>query len=476
VPVPIDRAVNDTTISVIMPIYNEARTLRTIVSRVLNNPTGLPLELICVDDDSQDESPQILAELAAADERIQVVRHKKNQGKGAAIQTGIAHVTGDLVIIQDADLEYDPADYPTLLGPILEGKADAVYGSRFSLAGSRRVLLYRHALANRVLTWIANVLNDLNLTDMETCYKVVRADVIKQIPLRSQRFGIEPELTTRLAQWNLRIYEVPISYHGRTYAEGKKIGIKDAFEALYALFYFRFINRRFTTHDGYYILESIRRAKGFNRWLLSQFQPYLGHRILEAGCGIGNFTELLLDYKQLVCVDLDPFYVEMIRHRFGHLENFQAREMDLCDSTQYEEITELHLDSIVSINVVEHLENDQEVLDCLYSTVSTGGHCIILVPAHMWLFSKCDEALGHFRRYSADELTSKMRSAGFEVVDLIQFNRLGVLGWYVNKITGKADLSPYQMRMYELLLPIARLLDWIGIGPSLSLIAVGKKT
>ena len=175
---------------------------------------------------------------------------------------------GDIGLIQDADLEYDPADYPALVAPILEGKADAVFGSRFASASQRKVLLYWHGVANHFLTWLTNILNDINLTDMETCYKAVRADVLKQTPLHSNRFGIEPELTTKLAQWNIRLYEVPISYHGRSVAEGKKIGWKDAVSAIWTLLKYRFIDDRFTTHDGYYVLQSMRRARGLNRWIL----------------------------------------------------------------------------------------------------------------------------------------------------------------------------------------------------------------
>ena len=304
-------------LSVLMPVYNEARTLRTIVARVLASPVNMQMELICVDDCSTDHSRQVLAELSSNDPRIKVVHHPHNQGKGAAIRTAIGHITGDIALIQDADLEYDPQDYPALIAPIVEGKADAVFGSRFAASAQRKVLLYWHSVANRLLTWIANVLNDLNLTDMETCYKAVRSDILKQIPLHSQRFGIEPELTTRLAQWNIRIYEVPVSYHGRSVAEGKKIGLKDAFDAVWCLFRYRFLDTRFTTHDGYYILQSVRRARKFNRWMLAQFEEFIGQRVLEAGCGIGSFTELLLDRQRLFCTDYDPFYVEMIDRRFG---------------------------------------------------------------------------------------------------------------------------------------------------------------
>lgn len=462
-------------LSVLMPVYNEARTLRTIVHRVLNSPIRLPMELICVDDCSKDQTPEILAELAAGDSRIKVFRHEVNRGKGSAIQTAIGNMTGDIAIIQDADLEYDPNDYPAVLAPILEGKADAVFGSRFASAGQRKVLLYWHGVANHLLTWATNILNDVNLTDMETCYKAVRTDILRQTPLKSKRFGIEPELTTRLAQWNIRLYEVPVSYHGRSVAEGKKIGLKDAFSAMWCLFKCRFLDTRFTTHDGYYILQSVRRAKGFNRWMLKQFQTFVGQRVLEAGCGIGNFTELLLDRERLVCTDYDPFYVEMIQRRYGHLENVRTVKMDLTDTAAYPNVKIEKPDTIICLNVLEHIEQDEHVLRQYFDLLEPGGHAIILVPCHPWLYSECDKALGHFRRYTPEELRGKMQKAGFEVVSLHEFNRLGVMGWWLNRKLGKAHLSPAQMKTYELLLPLAKLWDWTGKGPGLSVIGVGRK-
>lgn len=462
-------------LSVLMPVYNEARTLRRIVAAVLSSSVDLEIELVCVDDCSTDNSWAILTELAAADRRIRIVRHATNKGKGAAIRTAIASMTGDIAIVQDADLEYDPAEYPVMLGPILSGKADAVFGSRFASSPQRRVLLYWHGVANRFLTWITNVLNDINITDMETCYKAVRADVLKQIPLKSDRFGIEPELTTRLAQWNLRIYEVPISYHGRTVAEGKKIGLKDAFEALWCLVKYRFLDTRFTTHDGYYILQSVRRAKRFNRWMLSRFRPYVGNRVCEAGCGIGNFTELLLDRERLHCLDYDPFYIEVIRRRFGHMENVQVGWNDLANPVGLAELRAERFDTIISLNVVEHIEDDRAVLRHFSQMLQPGGHAVVLVPCHPWLYTVCDKTLGHFRRYTTEDLSAKFREAGFKVVSASQFNRLGVLGWWVSGLMKKREISPLQMRVYELLMPLARLLDWLKIGPGLSLIVVGQK-
>jgi glycosyltransferase involved in cell wall biosynthesis len=462
-------------LSILIPVYNEARTLRTIVRRVLASPVGLPMELVCVDDGSRDGSPQILDELAAADPRIRVFRQPHNMGKGAAIIRAIREMTGDIGLIQDADLEYDPTDYPALVAPIVEGKADAVFGSRFASASQRKILLYWHGVANHFLTWLTNILNDINLTDMETCYKAVRADILKQTPLYSNRFGIEPELTTKLAQWNIRLYEVPISYHGRTVAEGKKIGWKDAVSAVWTLLRYRFVDDRFTTHDGYYVLQSMRRARGLNRWILDQFRRYLGQRVLEAGAGIGNFTELLLDRERLICLDNDPLYVEMANWRLGHLENVRTLQRDLADPATYAELAPERIDTIVCLNVLEHIGPDEQVLRAYYDVLQPGGHAIILVPAHPSLYSPCDEALGHVRRYTQTELHTRMQAAGFEIVMMEEFNRMGVPGWWLNKQMGRRDLNPRQMRLFELLLPLAKGLEAMKVGRGLSLIGVGRK-
>lgn len=463
-------------LSVLMPAYNESRTLRAIVKRVLESPVALDIELIIVDDCSRDSTQVIAQELAAKEPRIKYIRHAENQGKGAAIHTAIAAMTGDIAIVQDADLEYDPHDYPALVAPILEGKADAVFGSRFAAAAQRRALLFWHGMANKALTLATNLLNDINLTDMETCYKAVRADILKQIPLKSKRFGFEPELTTRLCQWNIRIYEVPVSYHGRTVAEGKKIRAKDGASALWQLIKYRFFDTQFTTHEGYYILQSVRKAKGFNRWMYRTIQKYVGQRVLEAGCGIGNFTEMLLDRTRLVCADLDDFYVEMIGRRFGHLENVKTIKTDLATHEVIESVDGEKVDTIICLNVIEHIPDDEAVLKNFHNLLTPGGHAIILVPAHPWLYSKCDETLGHCRRYTQPMLQERLKKAGFEVADLWEFNRLGVYGWWVSKLMKKDTLSPRQMKIYEFLLPIAKLMDAIKIGPGLSVIGVGRKS
>ncbi|MCL4691538.1 MAG: glycosyltransferase family 2 protein [Candidatus Hydrogenedentes bacterium] len=222
-------------LSVVIPVYNEADTITEVIRRVRDTPYDV--EIIVVDDGSTDGTPDRLLALADADD-LCLLRHEANLGKGAALRTGFARVTGDVVVIQDADLEYDPRDYGKLLEPILDRRADVVYGSRF-LGGPHRVLFFWHSVGNKFLTLVSNAVTNLNLTDMETCYKAFRADVLKNVQIRSNRFGFEPEFTAKVAKRGLRIYEVPISYSGRNYAEGKKITWRDGVAALLTILRFR---------------------------------------------------------------------------------------------------------------------------------------------------------------------------------------------------------------------------------------------
>ena len=455
-----------------MPVYNEARTLRTIVDRVLDAPVDLELELVCVDDASTDGSWRILQELAESDPRIRVFRHDVNRGKGAAIRTAIQNMTGDYAIVQDADLEYDPRDYPKVLGPLLEGKADAVYGSRFAVSEERRVLFFWHSLGNKVLTTLSNMANDLNLTDMETCYKAVRADVLKRLRLTSDRFGIEPEITARLAQWGARIYEVPISYHGRSYAEGKHIGWRDGVQALWLIFKFRFFDTRFTFNPGLVTRQSLGRARGFRRWVLDQYRAYLRGRVVELSPGPGHTTQLLLGSESLVLVEEQPELAETLRRRFGHLENVRILTGSVADPQVRKAIGEA--DTVLCFEDLQRVEDPKGYLEAAAELLSPGGHLLIHVPADPSLSGPTDATIGHRRRFTGGQLADLIEAAGLEVVENRPFNVLGRIGWRIHSALGRDRIGFGEAAAFSLLVPLAKVIEGLG-GRGLSRVAVARK-
>lgn len=416
-------APNLRTLSVLMPIYNERWTLREIVRRVLESPVPMEIELLAVDDRSSDGSWEMLQDLARCDSRIRPIRHEQNRGKGAAIRTAIKHMTGDVAVIQDADLEYDPCEFPKLLQPILDGQADAVFGSRYS-GHTRRVLSFWHSSVNRFLTTLSNVLNDLTLTDMETCYKMVRADILKQLRLTSNSFTLEPEITSRLAQWGARIYEVPISYHGRTYEEGKKIGPMDGLRAIWAIFRSRFFDTRFTHHSGHYRLRSRPETRRYNRWLLNQVKDYLGHRTLEYGSGIGNMSCRLLDRERLVLLDEERPNVDQLQRSFGSRANVRIELASLTAPDLADRFSGERIDTVFCSAVPPSLESDVDVFPQIQQILVPGGHCIVILPARFPVDATADHAQGKARRRDGDRLLERMRAAGMKVVFCKRFARL----------------------------------------------------
>jgi len=364
-------------LSVLMPVYNERWTLREIVARVLSAPVPLEIELVAVDDCSSDGSWEILLELAAGDPRIKPVRHPVNRGKGAAIRTAIAQMSGDVAVVQDADLEYDPNEYPLLLEPILQGKADAVFGSRYA-GPVRRVGGYWHSLVNRLLTWLSNMLNDLWLSDMETCYKMVRADILRQLRLRSSSFTFEPELTCRLAQWGARIYEVPVSYAGRGYWEGKKIRPIDGLKALWTMVYCRLLDKRFTDHLGYY-RQCQQAGSRSHRRLAQQLRQYLGRRILHLGAGIGNLSRLLVRCEQLRLVEADPVYTSALARRFAGCPQVIVEQFDLREPEELRRLADSQFQTIIWQSP-DWQSQPQRWLSELWHLLGPGGYCVLIIP------------------------------------------------------------------------------------------------
>lgn len=465
-------------LSILIPLYNEEEFVSALLERVLavSLPDGLDREIIVVDDGSTDESVvRVLETSAKYPGLIRLLRADRNQGKGAAIRRAIAEARGDLGIIQDADLEYNPQEYPRLLAPLLDGRADAVYGTRFALSEERRVLYFWHSLANRILTTACNMVADLNLTDMETCYKAVRMPLLKSIPLRSNRFGFEPEITIKLAKRQARIYETAISYNGRTYDEGKKIGLFDSFEALWLIWKYAFSGDIYVEDDKT-TLDAFSDAPNFNRWMADTIGPYLGKRVLEIGAGIGNLSRLLVRGKTLyIASDLDREHLERLKCRLAHRPHLTTAEIDAASTDQYSPFVGL-VDSVVCLNVIEHIEDDVGALRNINSVLEDGGRAVILVPEGQGVYGTLDQALGHWRRYSDSQLRERMEEAGFAVERIIAFNRISRPGWWLNgRVLKRRVISRFQLSNFDRGVWLWRRLDqWLPWNPT-SIIAIGRK-
>jgi glycosyltransferase involved in cell wall biosynthesis len=460
-----------------MPVYNERRTIREIVSRVLSvELPGLERELIVVDDGSTDGTREVLASLTPRDD-VRVVLQHRNLGKGAAVARGIREASGDILIIQDADLEYDPAEYPVVLRPILAGDADVVYGSRFlGTARGHRVLYFKHAVGNRLLTLLSNLFTDLNLTDMETCYKAMTREIASRLDLRSRRFGIEPEITCKVARLRARIYEVPISYNGRTYAEGKKIGFKDALQAVWTIV--RFARWEAPANDvGAVTLRRMARLEGYNAWLHARFDAFLGRRVLEVGAGVGNQTRWFIERDRVVASDIEPHYVRELKTKFGPLSHVRVASFrfPLTDADRAD-LQREDIDSIVCMNVLEHIEDDRGTLRDFAGVLRSGGRLVLLVPALKALYGTLDENLNHFRRYDYQPLHDLLAECGFEIERLQFLNRPGAFGWWLNSRVLKRTVLPRgQLAAFRWIQPILKLEEKHPPSFGMSLLALARK-
>ena len=465
-------------LSILIPVYNE----RTVVERSLALVLAAPLpenmdrELIVVDDCSTDGTSAILDGLAAADPRIRLIHKSKNAGKGAAVRTAIEHANGDFCIVQDADLEYDPAEYPKLLRPLLDGNADAVFGSRYLVGEQTRVLPFWHSMINKGLTGISNMFCNLNLTDMETCYKVFRTDLLKSIPIRSDRFGFEPEITMKSAKRQFRIYEVPISYHGRTYEEGKKIGWKDGVKALGVILHFWLIDDLYVQRYGRAFLNNLTGTPQYLNWLTRVLRPYLGVTVLEIGAGIGNLSGRLMGRRfHYVAAEKDPLYLHALRNRFLRTPNVSVRRLDPAEPADYEALDE-RFDTVLCVNVLEYLE-DPSALASMRSVLNDDGRLVVLVPRGQSLYGTIDQTLGHRQRFDGGPLLDTLREYGFEPLRVVQLNKIGTPAWWLfGHVFQRRHISKPLLKIFDKTVWLWRLMDHVLPWKGLSLVIVARKS
>ncbi len=439
-------------------------------------PENMDRELIIVDDCSTDGTAAILDRIAAEHPGIRLIRKTINQGKGAAVRTAIEQARGDFCIVQDADLEYDPSEYPRLLRPLLDGHADAVFGSRYLAGEQTRVLPFWHSMINKFLTMLSNMFCNLNLTDMETGYKVFRTDLLKSIPIRSDRFGFEPEITMKAAKRKLRIYEVPISYHGRTYEEGKKIGWKDGVKALGVILHFWLIDDLYAEPYGRAFLNNLTGTPQYLSWLARVLRPHLGDTVLELGAGIGNITGRLMGRRlQYVAAEKDPLYLHALRNRFLRTPNVAVLQLDPDRPEDYEHAGG-PFDTVLCVNVLEYVTDPGATITSAATVLKPGGSIIVLAPQGPELYGSLDTTLGHRRRFSKADLRTLLEQRGFAVQRIYQLNKIGTPGWWLSgRVLRRKHISKVMLKIFDKTVWFWRRVDGLLPWRGLSLIVVARK-
>jgi glycosyltransferase involved in cell wall biosynthesis len=465
-------------LSILIPVYNERTVLEASLARVLAAPLPerMSRELILVDDCSTDGTWDILQRVCEGNADLRLFRHEKNQGKGAAIRTALSHATGDFCLVQDADLEYDPAEYPVLLKPLLDGRADAVFGSRYRGSEQARILPFWHSLMNSTLTLVSNMFSNLSLTDMETCYKVFRTDLLKSIPIRSDRFGFEPEITMKAAKRKLRIYEVPISYHGRSYEEGKKINWKDGVQALTTILHFWLIDDLYTAPYGRLLLNNMSGTPQYLNWIAEKLRPHLGDAVLELRAGTGHLTSKLMSRRlRYVVSEKDPLMLHALSNRFLRTPSVQVAGIDPSSQVDYEPYSG-SFDSVVCVNVLEFEDDPEKVLRGAFQSLRPGGKLLLLTPLQPFLFSSIDKTLGHLRRFERHQLESICADCGFHVVARRDFNRVGALSWLLyGKLLRRRSIPKINLKLFDKTVWLWKRLDWLFPWKGLSFVVVAER-
>ena len=463
-------------LAVLIPVYNEVHTIEALIERVLASPVNMELKLFVVNDASHDGTGKVLDRLAAADTRITVFHHDVNRGKGMATRTAIQAAQGDFAIIQDADFEYNPNEYQRIVAPLLRGDAEAVFGSRYLDGHERRVLRYWHSKGNALLTTFFNIVHNMHLTDMETCYKAMPLRLLKNLRLTTDRFGIEPEIAARLVAVRARIIEVPISYNARSYQDGKKIEWRDAIDALCLTIKFKYFDRVPCIDAGTVRHLAMAEAPRYQHAIAHEIKPFLGPRVLEMGAGIGNLSKHLTDTNELFLSEPTTDYRRQLAASMEYRNNVTISEHDVFSADGLAWAKNIHPDTILYINELEQVPDDKPAIDCLAEAVKPGGRLIIIVSCHEFVYGSLDQALKRRRRYSANTITALLRGAGLQIEHQKWLGKLILVGWFIeSKIWRRQYFAPKPFILVNIFSPIMRKLDnwlpWAG----LSLLVIARK-
>lgn len=469
--------------SVVVPCFNEAATIKEILDRVLLSP--YTAEVVVIDDGSTDGSADIAR--GVRDSRVRVIEHGLNLGKGASLRRGFQEVSAPIVVVQDADLEYDPQSYGSLFGPILDGEADVVIGTRFA-PEPHRVLRFWHSVANKGVTLLSDMFTNLNLSDVMSGAKAFRREVLETIEIEQDRFGVEAELAAKIADGRWRVYEVGIPYAGRSYTEGKKANWRAAVGAVYSVLRYSSFGVRvakprartesvgFSAADEHLAdtLDSLDDAGNYADWIIDLIAPHLGARVLEVGAGHGTMSARLRNHAGSVTAsEISPRAASLLRDRFGEEPIVRVIEGDIAAA-----VSEGPFDSVVMINVLEHIPNDRAALAELHETLTPGGTIAVYVPAYEVLYSDFDRRIGHCRRYRRSTISQALTAAGFEMVSVRYLSLPGAIAWLlIARLGGRQPTSTSIARAYDRVgVPLLRRIEGRWPMPAgQSLLAVARR-
>jgi glycosyltransferase involved in cell wall biosynthesis len=462
-------------LSIILPTFNDRETVRDAVASLQHAPLeGLDREVIVVDDASTDGTREVLGEMTGRG--LRVLHLPRHEGRGPAIARGFAAARGDVCVVGDTGLAYDLGGYSMLVRPILAGKADVVFGSRF-LGSPRghRVLGFRESLASRLLTLLSNALTGLNLTDIAASCKAMTRQVASRLDLKSPGPDVESEIACKVSRLGVRVYEVPVAHQG-TVKPARRVGAADAIRMLGALA--RYAAWEGPEDDvGVRTLRRMARLAAYNKWLHASFERYLGDRILEVGAGVGNQTQYFIDRDRVVASDIEAHYVDELRAKFGHKPGVRVASFRFpLDADALADLGRERIDTVVCLNVLEHIEDDRAALEDFARILPPGGHLVLIVPSMPSLYGSLDVHLHHYRRYERERLRRLLTETGFEADTLRYMNRLAVPGWWLNSRVLKRKVLPRgQLGLFRLIMPLLKLEERRPPSFGLSLLALARR-